>query len=224
MAQDPGNAFMDSTQPPASPLVFVVDDDPGMRAALCRLFRSAQFTVEPYASGQELLDGCDLSRKAVLLLDVLMPGMTGLELQQKLVERGITTPIVFLTGTHSVPMAVTAMQRGAVDFLEKPFENEMLLERVRSAYAKQPPAAPGAEGGEFDARIKTLTPREREVMFLVTAGKTSKEIARVLEISPRTVEIHRMHLMAKMQAQSLAELVRMAIALGDRAEGPAQAG
>lgn len=215
---------MDATQPPAAPLVFVVDDDPGMRGALSRLFRSAQFTVEAYASGQEFLDGCDLSRKAVLLLDVLMPGMTGLELQAKLVERGFTTPIVFLTGTHSVPMAVTAMQRGAVDFLEKPFENEMLLERVRSAYARPRPDARGAEGDEFDARAKALTPREREVMFLVTAGKTSKEIARVFAISPRTVEIHRMHLMDKMRAQSLAELVRMAIALGDHAKGPAQAG
>ena len=215
---------MDATQPPAAPVVFVVDDDPGMRAALSRLFLSARFTVEAYASGQELLDHCDLSRQAVLLLDVLMPGMTGLELQAKLVERGITTPIVFLTGTHSIPMAVTAMQRGAVDFLEKPFENEALLERVRSAYEKPRPAARGVEGGELDARAKALSPREREVMFLVTAGKTNKEVAKVLAISPRTVEIHRMHLMEKMLAQSLAELVRMAIVLGDRTEGPAQGG
>ncbi len=212
---------MNPTSPSESPLVFVVDDDPGMRAALQRLFRSVHFEVETYASGRELLDRCNLLRPGVLLLDVLMPGMTGLELQAVLLERGVTTPIVFLTGTHSVPMAVTAMQRGAVDFLEKPFANDVLVERIRFAHGRNRQLVQRLATHRFDERFALLTPREREVMFHVADGKTSKETARALRISPRTVEVHRIRVMDKMRADSLAQLVRMSMALGIRSGEPA---
>ena len=194
-----------------SPVIFVVDDDAGMRSALHRLFRSAAFDVETFASAQELLDRGELTRAGVLVLDVMMPGMTGLELQALLIERKVDTPIVFLTGAQSVPMAVTAMRRGAVDFLEKPFENDDLVKRVRQALRHVPTSDDRALHVEYDRRSALLTPREREVMDHVVAGKTSKEIGRALGVSPRTVEIHRMRVMEKMQAGSLAELVRMAL-------------
>jgi two-component system response regulator FixJ len=194
---------------PVSPVVFVVDDDAGMRSALQRLFKTAALAVETFTSAQDLLDRGDLARAGVLVLDVMMPGMTGLELQALLIERKVTTPIVFLTGAQSVPMAVTAMRRGAVDFLEKPFENAELVERVRHAMLQVP--AKDELHTEYDRRSASLTPREREVMDYVVVGQTSKEIARTLGVSPRTVEIHRTRVMDKMEAGSLAALVSMVL-------------
>ncbi|MFO1412675.1 MAG: response regulator [Burkholderiales bacterium] len=202
------------TEPTASPRVTIVDDDDAMRAALYRLFKSAGFEVEAYASGEDLLAGADLARTGVLLLDVLMPGMTGLELQEALVRRGPTPPIVFLTASHSVPMAVTAMQCGAVDFVEKPFENDDLVARVQRALQTAPRREDQARRADYERRRATLTPREREVMDLVVTGKTNKEIARVLDVSPRTVEVHRFRVMDKMEAPSLAALVSMALGHG----------
>jgi len=193
------------------PVVFVVDDDAGMRSALHRLFKSAAFAVETFDSAQDLLDRGDLERAGVLVLDVMMPGISGLELQALLIERNVDTPIVFLTGAQSVPMAVTAMQRGAVDFLEKPFENDDLVKRVRQALRRGDTKDDRAHRAEYDRRSALLTPREREVMEHVVAGQTSKEIGRALGVSPRTVEIHRTRVMDKMQAGSLAELVRMVL-------------
>jgi two-component system, LuxR family, response regulator FixJ len=203
------------TEPSSPPRVFIVDDDDAMRAALHRLFKSSGFEVEAFASAQALLDHPDLSRSGVLLLDVLMPGMTGLELQEALVRRGPTPPVVFLTASHSVPMAVTAMQRGAVDFVEKPFENDDLVARVRRALLHAPRREDQARRAEYERRRAALTPREREVMDLVVTGKTNKEIARVLDVSPRTVEVHRFRVMDKMEAASLAALVAMALDHGD---------
>ena len=200
---------------PSPPRVFIVDDDDAMRAALHRLFKSSGFEVEAFASGQALLAQGDLPHSGVLLLDVLMPGMTGLELQEALLRRGPTPPIVFLTAAHSVPMAVTAMQRGAVDFVEKPFENDDLVARVRRALQHAPRREDPARRAEYERKRATLTPREREVMDLVVTGKTNKEIARVLDVSPRTVEVHRFRVMDKMEADSLAALVGMALALRD---------
>ena len=200
---------------PSSSRVLIVDDDDAMRAALHRLFKAAGFAVETFASGPELLANGDLARPGVLLLDVLMPGMTGLELQEALVKRGPTPPIVFLTASHSVPMAVTAMQRGAVDFVEKPFENEDLVARVRRALRQAPKPADTGRRADYERKRATLTPREREVMDLVVTGKTNKEIARVLDVSPRTVEVHRFRVMDKMEAASLAALVSMALGHGE---------
>ena len=199
------------------PTIFVVDDDAGMRAALHRMFRVAGLGVETYSSAQELLDTCDLARPGLLLLDVMMPAMTGLELQAVLLERGVNLPIIFLTGSGSVSMAVAAMRAGAVDFLEKPYTSAALVERVRQALqrvAEQPAAHLGRI--EYERRRGLLTPREREVMEQVVAGKTSKAIGRALAVSHRTVEIHRTRVMEKLQAESLADLVVMALAYSRR--------
>lgn len=198
---------------PAPTTLFVVDNDPGTRAALLRLFRAEGFDVEAFESGEALLAQGDLDRPAVLMLDVQMPGVTGLELQSLLHDRDIDVPIVFLTATHSVPTAVTAMRQGAADFIEKPFEDEDLVARVRRAATARRPRRARVNRAEIAKRSHSLTPREREVMGLVVTGLTSKEVARKLDVSPRTVEVHRMHLMDKMDAASLAELVGMAFAL-----------
>jgi RNA polymerase sigma factor (sigma-70 family) len=193
--------------------VFVVDDDAGMRAALRRLFVSSGVPVEVYASAADLLGRCDLARPGVLILDVMMPGMSGLDLHRELLARGVTIPVMFLTASHSVPMAVAAIQSGAVDFLEKPFENADLL--ARAARAMQVAArqrAAQVDRHEFDERLSQLTPREREVMKHVVAGETNKAIARALGASHRTIDIHRSRVMEKMQAASLADLVRMTVA------------
>jgi len=197
----------------AAPTIFVVDDDSHMLAALQRLFRASRFSVQAYASAQEFLHRGDLASSGLLLLDVMMPVMTGLELQAALAERRVGLPIIFLTGARSVPIAVEAMRRGAVDFLEKPFENAALVERVRHALhrATEKPAA-GVNRDEYERRRMLLTPREREVMTQVVAGKTNKAIAQMLCVSHRTVEIHRTRVMEKMQAASLAELVSAAFA------------
>jgi len=194
------------------PIIVVVDDDAPMRAALRRVFTAARFTVDTYASGAELLEKCDFGRHAVLLLDVMMPGMTGLELQRALRTRGVNLPVIFLTGSGDIPMAVEAMHDGALDFLEKPFDNAELVDRVRLAWAH--PAAHG-HPANFDPgyaqRKATLTPRELEVMEEVITGKTNKVVARDLGASFRTIEIHRARVMSKMQASTLADLVRMAL-------------
>jgi two-component system response regulator FixJ len=147
-----------------------------------------------------------------LLLDVMMPGMNGLELQRALRERGVEFPVIFLTGSGDIPMAVEAMHDGAVDFLEKPFDNAQLAERVRRAFVGGPRRGPQTTTTrEFARRKATLTPREREVMDQVITGKTNKVIARVLGASYRTIDIHRARVMSKMEADTLADLVRMAI-------------
>ncbi|MGH8091338.1 MAG: response regulator transcription factor [Rudaea sp.] len=190
--------------------MFVVDDDAGIRSALRRLLKLHGFAFELYASGSEFLDHANLHRTGCLLLDVRMPGMDGLEVQTRLNQRGIPLPVIFLTGTADVPMAVAAMRQGAEDFIEKPFDNRQLLVRVRQAleHARTRIRRSADRDAVLD-RWRRLTPREREVLELVTMGKTAKEIARALGASHRTIEIHRGHLMEKMGAPTLAELVRM---------------
>ncbi|MBU1235703.1 MAG: response regulator [Gammaproteobacteria bacterium] len=195
--------------PPAS-TVFVVDDDDGMRNALRRALMQAGFAVQPFASGQAFLDGYRPAPPACLLLDVKMPEMSGLEVQTVLNERLIDLPVIFLTGAAEVPIAVAAMKAGAVDFLEKPFDNEVLVARVRQCIATQAQRSQTAEDdGRYARGLALLTPREAEVMQLMLTGKTSKLIARSLGVSHRTIEIHRGRVMEKMQAETLAELVRM---------------
>jgi FixJ family two-component response regulator len=194
------------------PIVVVVDDDAPMRAALKRVFTAARFTVDSYASGPELLDKCDFGRHSVLLLDVMMPGMSGLELQRALRTRGVNLPVIFLTGSGDIPMAVEAMHDGAIDFLEKPFDNAELVDRVRRAWARPVVHAHTANfDPDFARRKASLTPRELEVMEEVITGKTNKVVARDLGASFRTIEIHRARVMIKMQADTLADLVRMAL-------------
>ncbi|MEJ2576139.1 MAG: response regulator FixJ [Gammaproteobacteria bacterium] len=192
--------------------VFVVDDDQAMRSSLQWLIESVGLSVESFASADEFLRSYSPGRDGCLLLDVRMPGMSGLELQDYLNQHQIEIPVIIITGHGDVHMAVRAMKSGAVDFIEKPFNDEMLLDAIRNALTlddrrREQRSAKAA----IAERLEQLTPREYEVMEMVTSGKSNKEIANVLGVSAKTVEAHRARVMEKMQAGSLAELVRMAI-------------
>jgi two-component system, LuxR family, response regulator FixJ len=197
------------------PTIFVVDDDSAVRDALKLLLRSVGQSVETYGAGSEFLESYSEDRPGCLVLDIRMPGMSGLELQQKLNEKHSILPIIFITGHGDVPMAVEAMQAGAVDFIQKPFRDQDLIDRINQALEKDTSnrAALG-ERNDIRRRLETLTPREREVLDLVVHGKANKVIAGDLKLSQRTVEIHRARVMEKMQASSLAHLVRMVLEVG----------
>jgi two-component system, LuxR family, response regulator FixJ len=200
------------------PTVIVIDDDDAVRNSLKMLLRSVNLPVAVYASAQEFLPRYDLDQPGCLVVDVRMPGMSGLELQQQLNLRGAMIPVIFITGHGDISMAVEAMQHGAFDFLPKPFRDQDLLDRVQRALEKD--ANNRREFARSD-RIRelydTLTPREREVLELVTSGKPNKVMAGDLGVSQRTIEIHRARVMEKMHAHSLAQLVRMVLTLNDAA-------
>ena len=194
------------------PCVYIVDDDEAVRGSLRFLIRSVGLLAQAYDSAVEFLKSYDPRQPGCLLLDVRMPGMSGLDLQQELNRRGATIPVVFITGHGDVPMAVAAMQHGAFDFLQKPFRDQDLLDRVQRAMARDSESRSRlAARAEILARLAALTPREAEVMRLVTSGKANKVVGAELGVSQRTVEIHRAHVMEKMRAGSLAELVRMVL-------------
>lgn len=199
-----------------APVVFVVDDDDGMRKGLEFLLDSAGYQAEGFDSARAFLDYYRPSMRGCLLLDVRMPGMSGLELQQHLRAERIRIPVIIVTAFANVPMAVRAIQAGAFDFIEKPFEGADLLERIGRALAREQEQRQD-EGfrREVERRLASLTPREREVMDLVVAGRLNKQIAGDLGISMKTVENHRARVMDKMQAESLAELVRMTVAAAE---------
>ena len=210
----PTGRLVEPTDDPKRPVVIVVDDDASMRSAVRRLLTMGGFGVELFASGPEFLANADLRRPDCVLLDVSMPLMNGLQVQAALNQRGVALPVIFLTGSADIPIAVAAMREGAVDFIEKPFDNDDLLARVRGAIDQYRQHRDVDEEQQIVLdRINKLTARERAVLELVVAGKTSKEIARVLGSSHRTVEIHRRHLMEKMGAPSLADLIRMRLLL-----------
>ncbi|HEY4066856.1 MAG TPA: response regulator [Burkholderiaceae bacterium] len=194
------------------PTVLAVDDDAVMRALLRRVFGDAGLAVETFDSARDLLDHAAFDAPAVLLLDVRMPGISGIELQALLKARGVSLPIVFLTGSSDIPTAVEAMRCGAADFLEKPFDPVALLARVRRSLltASAPPdPAVRRSNPDFAECLGTLTSRERQVYDFMITGKSSKLIARELGGSFRTIEIHRSRVMTKMKCESLADLVRM---------------
>ena len=194
------------------PTVFIVDDDAAVRDSLKFLMRSVGHAVETFASAQEFLDAYRDDRPGCLVLDIRMPGVSGLELQEQLVERHSIVPIIFITGHGDVPMAVEAMQAGAMDFIQKPFRDQDLLDRINQALEKDAGNRQALrESNAIRERLAALTPREREVMDLVVHGKANKVIAGDLDLSQRTVEIHRARVMEKMQAASLAHLVRMVL-------------
>ena len=193
-----------------NPTVFIVDDDPAIRFAMQALMDSVNVAHEIYGSGDEFLEKVEEHRPGCLVLDIRMPGLGGLELQEELITRGSTLPIIFITGHGDVPMAVEAMQKGAVDFIQKPFRDQDLLDRVREALLTDKERRMEQEKhAEVEKRLARLTNREREVFDLVVTGKPNKVIAYELGVSQRTVEIHRARVMEKMQAKSLADLVKM---------------
>jgi two-component system, LuxR family, response regulator FixJ len=200
----------------AKPTVFVVDDDAAVRDSLRFLLRSVGHPVEVFASAADFMHAYGDDRPGCLVLDIRMPGMSGLELQQQLVERRALIPIIFITGHGDVPMAVEAMQSGAMDFIQKPFRDQDLLDRINQALEKD--LVNRQALGQLNLikeRLESLTPREREVMDMVVHGKANKVIAADLDLSQRTVEIHRARVMEKMHASSLAHLVRMVIEIGE---------
>lgn len=197
-----------------SPTVFIVDDDPAVQQALRLSFRSVGYRAEVFASAIQFLETYNEHMMGCILLDVRIPGMSGLELQEKLNERNSILPIIFMTGHGDVPMAVTAMQAGALDFIQKPFNDQELLDRVAQAMNRDAHnRGVLQEKHEIRKRLESLTPREREIMDMVVNGKANKVIAGDLQLSQRTVEIHRARVMEKMLATSLAHLVRMVIAV-----------
>ncbi len=194
------------------PTVFVVDDDQAVRDSLRWLFESINLKVEMFESAGEFLKACEPSRCGCLVLDVRMPGMSGLDLHESLAAHGITMPVIIITGHADVPMAIRAMKAGSFDFVEKPFNDQMLLESIQDAInCDADSRRRSAHWSEIETRIAVLTRREREVMDFVVAGKSNKQIAAVMGVSMKTVEAHRANMMAKMSADSLSKLVEMVV-------------
>jgi RNA polymerase sigma factor (sigma-70 family) len=188
----------------------VVDDDSGVRNAMRTLLKSVGLEAALFSSAQEFLNGYQPRQPGCLILDIRMPGMSGMELQQQLNLRGAVIPVIFMTGHGDIPMAVEAMQHGAFDFLQKPFRDQDLLDRIQRAIVKDGELRKSlGEHTRIRERLESLTPREREVLDLMVKGKQNKSVAQELGVSPRTVEIHRARVMEKMQVQSVAELVHM---------------
>jgi FixJ family two-component response regulator len=199
----------------AEPIVLVVDDDASVRTSTERLVRSAGFTVRTFGSAQEFLASSRPEGPACLVLDVRLPDLSGLDLQRELTQAGFTVPIIFITGHGDIPMTVRAMKAGAVEFLTKPFRKQDLLDAIRVAVERDRAMhKERSETGALRQRYEQLTRREREVMALVVAGLLNKQIAGELATSERTIKFHRGHIMEKMEAESLAGLVRMAGQLG----------
>jgi two-component system response regulator FixJ len=199
----------------SAPVVFVVDDDAAVRDSLVMLLRVAGYQVEAFGSAVRFLSDAQPKTGDCLIADIRMPEMDGLTLQQELLRRGSKLPVIIVTGHGDVPLAVQAMKSGAVDFLEKPFAREALLAAVkRGLEGAAGLAVPDKSRQEIESRVALLTDREREVYERVVAGKQSKEIAFELGASPRTIEIHRARVMQKMQARTVQDLVRMALAAG----------
>lgn len=196
------------------PLVFVVDDDDSMRQALARLFYSVKLRVEVFASAQEFLKSERPDVPSCLVLDVRLPGLSGLDFQAELAKEDVRIPIVFISGHGDIPMSVRAMKAGAIDFLAKPFRDQDLLDAVAAAIQRDRSRREHERVlSDLKTHFESLTPREREIMSLVAGGLMSKQIAAEFDLSEITVKVHRSHLMKKMGARTVADLVRMAEAL-----------
>jgi FixJ family two-component response regulator len=197
------------------PIVFIVDDDDSVRKALTRLINSVGLNVETFASAQDFLKRESHNGPACLVLDIRMPGLSGLDLQDELVASGRTLPIIFISGHGNIPISVRAMKAGAVDFIEKPFEDQSLLDAINQSLKKDRQAKlEQAELREIQRRVDSLTPREHQVFAHVVSGKLNKQIAFELGTTERTIKAHRARVIKKMQAKSLADLIRLAEKVG----------
>ena len=207
-----------------SPVIYLVDDDDAVRDALGMLFKSIGLKHEAYASALDFLEGYNRARHSCLVADIRMPGLSGLELQQRLNDEHSEIPIIFITGHGDVPMAVTAMKSGAADFVQKPFRDQDLIDRINKALARDLDRRKSrAEQDEIRGRIALLTPREKEVMERVARGQANKVIAMDLGVSQRTVELHRARVMKKLRMRSVAELVHAIDRIGGVAKAEATA-
>lgn len=201
---------------PRPPQVYLVDDDADVRTAVSLLLKTEDFRVTAFPDAGELLAAVDDKTPGCLLLDVRLPDMDGLTLHRQLKARNVSMPVIFITGHGDIPMAVRAVNEGALDFLEKPFHDDALIDGVRQALALDAEQrADAAEMAQVEERLASLTPRERQVLDLLLDGQPNKLIARALDVSVRTVEIHRGHLMQKMGAKSASHLARLALACAD---------
>ena len=197
------------------PIIHVVDDDPSFRTAVTRLLRAAKYEVRGYASASEFLESAPSAAPGCILLDLRMPGASGFELQQSLIQMEERLPVIFLTGHGDIPASVRAIKAGAVDFLTKPVRREVLLSAVKDALNLDAKSrAARAVSRELHARYETLTPREREVLAHVLSGKLNKQTAYDLGTAERTIKAHRASIMEKLGVQSVAELVRLAERVG----------
>jgi RNA polymerase sigma factor (sigma-70 family) len=196
-------------------LVYLVDDDFSVRDSLSMLIESTGQAVRPFESADDFLNGFDPDQAGCLILDVRMPNMTGLELQEELARRDFAIPIIFISGHADVPDSSKAFRAGAIDYMEKPFDSEVLLRRMQEAIQKDlDTRVYQAEKRKLKKRLSILTPREQEVMILIVKGLSNKEAAKQLNVSNRTVDVHRAKIMEKMEAEDLAELTVMAMHCG----------
>ena len=196
-------------------LVYVVDDDQGMLDSTVWLLESVGLTAVPFTSGRAFLDACDATRPACVLLDVRMPDMGGFNVQEEMRARGLDLPVIFVSGHADVPLVVRAFRAGACDFLEKPCNEQQLLDSVQQALRRQAERlAQAAAGAALRARLASLTPRERDVLLPLVQGYTSREIAEQLDISVKTVDLYRARVMKRMQAERLSDLIGMACVAG----------
>jgi len=200
---------------PSDAIVFVVDDDSSVCTSLKRLLKSAGWDVATFASAREFLDYNHPEKPSCVILDIRLPDLSGLDLQDQMAAAGLSMPIIFITGHGTVPMSVRAMKAGAVDFLEKPFDQKILFDAVKKAVEKDTKAREDrAIKSEVKSLYETLSPREREVFSWVITGMLNKQIAAELGIAEKTVKVHRAQVMRKMQVVSVAEMVRLAELLG----------
>lgn len=205
---------MDGSNVSSDARVYLVDDDPDVRAAIAFLLEAESIPVEVFGDPGQMLDSVDASARGCLLLDVRMPGMDGLALHQALQKRGVAMPALFVSGHGDIPMAVRAVNAGALDFIEKPFDDEVLLERIARAFEVDARRrTTETETAEVRRRLERLTPRERDVLRGIVDGKLNKQIADDLDISVRTVELHRGRVLEKLDATNAADLVRMVLSL-----------
>jgi len=201
--------------------VFIVDDDSLIRDSLEQLVKSVGFKAETFSSARAFLDTELPGRPSCLILDIRMPGLSGLDLQDELVKKGVLIPIIFITGHGTVPMSVRAMKAGAVDFLQKPFEDQELLDLIHHAIDRnRQTRLEQVEINKIEQRVKSLTMREHEILLFVTDGQLNKRIAYDLKMSENTVKTHRARIMRKMEVESLAELVRVTEKVGIHSVSP----